>query len=478
MTISKPFVQKGGINPDFSASPGEFAHPVHGWPKWEWFSVVAILCVYLAVQVNNIFNTAFFGQDFSFHAFCTDQVHLNPGRWFQLDPTNRPMVYWVGAVCGWFMSGPRLYALAAAIWVSLSAFALFLLYLTMQTFVKSTTIRVAALVFITFLPLTIITSVVYSADTAAFFPFAAFLFSLSRCFSDTRSPRIYAYGGLAGAALCIGLLSKATFMFLPAGVVVLIFVYWRCGRLTLRPMIALAAGCILLPLALAVLLQLKGEQELAGSPPRHAFNWKGTGEMTWRTLLFPRLSDVRIFDAPGYWEERMENGKNVHPLLVENDYTYPALFTLGAFTDVLDYANHGCLDDGAPRPESHQRAAKMAVLSGFGFLLLIAVGLGIALYRLFRAVWERQSNLIGPAIPLVLSTTWFVPIMLTLPFVHNVYAWGYWLPRLVAPAVWGFSLSAYSVLDSLLAHRSRRLHVYVLLVVLVQAAIHIYGVWY
>jgi hypothetical protein len=73
---------------------------------------------------------------------------------------------------------------------------------------------------------------------------------------------------------------------------------------------------------------------------------------------------------------------------------------------------------------------------------------------------------------------WFLPIVLAMPYVRNVYLEGYWLPRLVIPAVWAFGFVLFATLDRLLGPGRQRVATLIVLAVLVQSAIQIRSLWY
>ena len=49
----------------------------------------------------------------------------------------------------------------------------------------------------------------------------------------------------------------------------------------------------------------------------------------------------------------------------------------------------------------------------------------------------------------VLGLTWYVPLAGILYYLEGALDWGYWLPRLVMPAIWAFGLLLFNALDEL-----------------------------
>jgi len=78
----------------------------------------------------------------------------------------------------------------------------------------------------------------------------------------------------------------------------------------------------------------------------------------------------------------------------------------------------------------------------------------------------------------MMALAWFLPIVLAFPCVHFVYESGYFLTRIILPALWGFGVVMFAEADLRLAHRPRWLAVLVVGLILAQAALHLRSVWY
>jgi hypothetical protein len=461
------------------------------YPRWERWAVRVVLVVFVAAGINLIHNLAFIGQDYTFHVACTESLMQNPGQWFTFDITNRPLTYWIGAACAWFTHGRECWDLASLLFVFLNALALGLLHDSTRRFIASPLLRVAAVTFVAFLPPTLVTTVVYAADATAQLPFVLVAWSLLRSIDARTTFASAGYAGLAGLTLCVGNLAKFTFIFLPVAVVLAAVLLWRWKRITGQrgwiigilaaavPMIA--SGCVYLAAQRGVSLYLAALREAQGnvSPekPRHDFDWKGTGEMTWSSLLLVKPSDARIFQAPGYYDPPATS-EGSHPLLAPNDYSYPALLHLGVFTDVLGYAEQGATNEGKFRSEPQQTMARRAVWLGLlfsvpAFVAVVALG-----GRALRALFGRgRAPPTGPLLWWIMALIWYLPLVLALPFLHHAYEWGYWLPRLVLPALWGFALVLFAAIDEFFPRR-RGAAAAVAALVLLQAAVHIRSVWF
>lgn len=444
----------------------------------ERWAVGAILLVYLAVQANNLRHNVFIGQDNYFHFQSTRQMLAHPGQWFRMDFTDRPLLYWVGAVCLRLTHATNSFWLPAGVFVGLSTVALGLLHDSMRSFLRSPALRVGALAGVAFLPVTVITCVVYAADTAAMLPFVLAGWSLIRSAEAPDLRRAAGYALAAGAALCLGNLAKFTFIVLPAAVLFIIAVGWRRGRFSGRRALIVAGLAAVLPAGFSARIYALNQVQTAGIS-QTAFVWPGTGELTWRELLVPKRTDRRIFAAPIYWQHRTVEGKMDFPLLEHHGYTYPALLHLAIFTDVLNFGIHGYDLNQVLRPEPQQTMARWAVAIGLLFSVpAVAVVLGFWAWTLWSLIRPGSGPSAGPLVWGVFATAWYLPLVLTLPFVIGAYDFGYWLPRLVLPSIWGFALLLFAAIDRLAQGGRQWIAAAVTGLVLVQAAIHILSVWY
>jgi hypothetical protein len=410
----------------------------------------------------------------------------DPSKVFFLDTTSRPFIYWVGVGCQRIVPGDGGFQLASACFVALATLALGLAYDASRRAVRPAIFRLLGLAFIAFLPQTVIATVIFAADAAAALPFVLAGWSLVRALeADSKKPALR-YAWLCGLALAFGDICKATFGLLPFAILLPLFALWRAKALGLWSAAGFIAITIFLPTIVAVAVAHAARVQLASAPPRHEFDWKGTGEMTFRSLLAPRSSDVLIFRAPPYGWRVTENGKTKFPILIENNLSYPALFHLGVFTDILNHSQNrldhplDIVRNGAPkRPPLQHWAARIAVSVGTPFTLLMAVGVLVSGYRILHGIITPAAT---PSVSLLVwsafAWAWFGPIFGTLPFVHHVYAWGYWLPRLILPAVWVAYFGLFGLLASWSGHRVKLVAAVTSLVVILLIASEIRSIWF
>ena len=415
------------------------------------------------------------------HVANTNKLIAEKSGWVALNFTTRPLVYWVGGVGHLFTGGRYTYEFAASVAAAQAALALGLLYSASRRLMGNPVLRISALAFIAFLPVTIVTTVVYAADSFALLPFALAAWAMARAVKAAATRAALGYAGLTAFALIYGNLAKLPFAYLSGAVVGLLLGFCWCRQMTWRRGFLIGSVVVVPTTAAGGMIHAANQAYLKDAPPAvvHSFNWQGTGELTWRSLVGLKRTDARVLDAPSYWSTVQIDGAVVQPMVVNNGFSYPALLHLGVFTDLLDFTHRGGFDRTQPRPTRRQYFAVWAVRSAMvfsvtGVIALVAFGVVTS-----TALVQRKLTL--PADLLVwggLAFAWFLPLVLTLPYVGGAYTFGYWLPRLVLPALWGFSLILFWWLDQRLAARSRLFAVIVALAVLGQTGLHVAGTWY
>jgi hypothetical protein len=447
-------------------------------PHWESWAEWLVLGVFVVVGFNHIHSNAPYGQDFHLHSQATEAILANPGKWFPQDFTNRPLMYWIGAASHWLTHGKAPWEMAAVIFVLMNTLALHLLHDSTRRFIASPWLRVAAVTFVAFLPATQVAVVVYAGDAVSQLPFALAIWSLLRSFESVAARASAGYAALAGLALCLGNFARFPFIVLPVAVVGAIALAWRWGRMSWRRVVLIGSLALVGPVLAGGWIHLRAGRQLAKEPLHHTFDWNGTGEMTWADLLLVKRSDLRILDAPGYWETEPIHAEDEYSLTMRKNYSYPALLHLGTYTDVLDYANEGEIDAGAPRPEPQKTLARLAVRLG----LLFSAGVFLAMLALVARttvalVTRRRAPATGVLLWGLMALAWYLPLTLSFPYLHHAYDWGYWLTRLIIPALWGFGVVFFAAADGLSA-RHRHFAALLTGLVIIQAAVHIRSVWY
>ena len=454
--------------------------PVAAGPKWERWALGIVLAVALAAGLCHVHSNTIFGQDFGLHEGATEEMLKDASHWFPQDFTNRPMIYWLGVAGHWLTHGKANYEVAGTLCVLWNTLALFFVHACLRRFIRSPWLRISGVAFVAFLPTTLVTTVVYAGDAVGQLPFALSIWALLLSLEATTTRRSAGYAVVAAFGLCLGNFSRFPFIVLPLAVLVVLILTWRAGRLAGRRALLIGLLALVAPVLTSAWIHRQATIQLQGLEERHTHDWNGTGEMTWRYLLFPLKSDVRIFNAPSYWED-MVPGKDgdVPAMTVQHNFSYPALLHLGIYTDVLNYADDGQLDNGKPRPEPQKTlcrwCVRLGVVTSLGMLFAV---LALVVRSLAVLRTRRDGPTTGALLWGMMALAWFLPIVMAFPYVHFVYESGYFLTRLILPALWGFGVIMFAEADLRLAHRPRWLTVFVAVLILAQAAIHLRSVWY
>jgi 4-amino-4-deoxy-L-arabinose transferase-like glycosyltransferase len=414
----------------------------------------------------------------NFHS-GTDEMMKDPHKWFPQDFTNRPMIYWLGCAGHWLTHGKAPYEMAGVMCVLMNTLAMFFVYDSTRSFIRSPWLRLSAFAFVAFLPTTLVSTVVYAGDATAGLPFALTLWGLVRCLNAASMRASLGYAVVAMGGLVLGNYCRFPFIGMPVAVFIAVVLVWRWRRVSWQRALAVCAITMIVPSLIGLWINRQAQLDLRGVEEHHTHDWNGTGEMTWRYLLLPLKTDVRIFDSPGYWEMGTFNGKEDHVLCLQHNYSYPALLHLGIYNDVLDYANEGQLDNGQPRPEPQKTLSRWAVRIG----VITSLGMFFSVLALvFRSVTAlftgRNAPSTGAGVWGLMALAWFLPVVLAFPYVHFVYESGYFLTRIIITALWGFGLVFFAELDQRLAARPRWITLVVAIFIFAQAALHLRSVWY
>lgn len=412
--------------------------------------------VFFVVGLKAIYQGAFIGQDFGFHYECVQSVLSAPHQWFHMDVTSRPLIYWLAAACHTFTHGNYGIPLTSLLFLTFTTISFAWLHRTLACCIKSPVLRLGAITVVAALPVVLVSTVVFAAD-APTLPFALLVIYLLVRGLDV-SPATNSARWITTAGLCLGAaqFAKFTFILFPIGILLALAILRWCRRplpIRLELFTVLCVG--IFPLLIGGYLHQRAAGEMKDQPSRHSYDfsrWYGTGELTWRSLVLPRLTDLKLLAAPTYWQPSDRPDDATLRLLQSNRYSYPGLLHLGLHTDVLNYAAGSRHTE--PRDPAQAFAARFAATSGLAFSALGLGGLLGFLFCLASAILRRQSP---PSLPLlffgILGFAWFGPVFFQLPYIHHAYEWGYWLPRLILPFIVGSVVLGVHLLDRLSSHR-------------------------
>jgi hypothetical protein len=207
--------------------------------------------------------------------------------------------------------------------------------------------------------------------------------------------------------------------------------------------------------------------------------------MTPRDVLLLHSRDVHIFRAPEYAERLRNTGltdtltpEGPYELLRVHRYSYPALLHLSIFTDILNIYQDDPSDSYyGVRSRANAARMRLAVKGGLIFSLtcffLTILGLGRTFYRTLikREPQELPRFALG-----LCGLGWFLNIVVFLTSIPTYWG-GFWLPRLILPALLAFTILSGTELDRLLRGRAKRWSWTVLALVVLQSVIQLSFLW-
>ena len=435
-----------------------------------------ILAATTIVQANAIVHHGFMGQDWFIHqSAAAAAVGMPAPRWIVYVGTNPPGLYWLSALVQCATGSKAYIAVTSFILVLLNLIALRVWARLARGTISQPSLRVAALFTLAFLPFRLIHSTVFAADALAVLPFTLVLwlaYELSRAGDPRRQTKLVV---ALGAALMAGIFSKYTMASALPVALAFLCVLWR--RLS-SPKVR--AGALLLLLVLPGLFAVVQYRICARLPADGPGLQYWAHEMEWRSLLMLRPADRDVLRAPQYLDRTTVDGVEVDNLLVINRHSYPALLHLSMFTDVLNIFQYDAADSYfRPRNDLNQRLMTIAVRSAIPLSLLMIAATLTYLLRVPRCLRRlrafRGGNELPAMILVAFSVAFFANISLFLPFMQYAYHHGYWLARLVMPALLGCCFLGFVFLDEILRWTAARAAV--LAYAAAQAALHASFLW-
>lgn len=435
-----------------------------------------IICfLYAGVLLNNVHNQVFQGQDWISHHKFTLQLVNDLENAFRTDLTNPPMLYLIGAAFHGFTHGKYFAEMTALFFVALNLVALVLYHRICKFLIRSWGMRLAALTFFAFLPVTIITTSVYASDALTLLPFACFLLLLIKLPGFQSISKFLLASAAISGVIILANVTKYTFIALVpvAFVVLLLYFHWR--MISLKRFLVSFTLIVLLPGLFAGTIRWQHSKH----DKTNKISLKLTGEMTLRSLLMVKKTDVEIFSAPPFGEKVTVNGVPQYRFLVNNAHSYPALLHLSVFTDYGNMANAGLIDGyGKRTPEVQERmrlSVKTAIIfSLIGLLSVIIVGIRC----LSEFIRGRDGKLAQVFVIFLSSCAMFFVVVGFFPFIHNVYKLGYWGPRLIFPSFFGFTIILFYFLDRVLCKVGPWARWSLYLMVVFQSSLHLSFLWF
>lgn len=416
-----------------------------------------LLAAGFAVGLRGILHYGYIGQDFLVHRRLILAFPSLPRSVLYVQ-TTPPALYWLGSLVRGLAPAHYLEATALAFLV-LNAAGLWIFYGFLWDSMVNWQLRYSAAAFATFVPFRLIHSIVIAADA-----FALPLFALAALFSLRLFARPGSLGAWAGLSLSLsaGVASKYFFIgMVPAAAVLLAAaITWRLpGPERLKWSVV---GFLALAVPSEIFLLEMGESSKAKGTVTDLV-WLRKGEpavMRWRDILLLKESDLRLLSAPEYFRDRIYEVRK---------YSYPGLLHVSSVTDVMNLFQPP--PDTVPtewgrraqEPFPRDRTARSQGLQVLSVRLCLVYSAMAVAGTLWCAVLSARSLLRRvPLLPdaavvmTVLAAGFFCPVFLSLTFLNDPYQAGYWLPRLVLPALLVFFSLGFVALDRLCQHRARQ----------------------
>jgi 4-amino-4-deoxy-L-arabinose transferase-like glycosyltransferase len=304
----------------------------------------------------------------------------------------------------------------------------------------------------------VIHAVVISADAFTIPVFAVAAWCLVRLAEGER-PRLSCV--TLGLVLTLGLFLKYTVVgLLPPAALVLGLTLWKRPPASGRISLALAGGLALALPAAVFLWEMDQSNQVKGVTTYG--HWRVATEpvvMRWQDILLLKPSDRKLLDAPEYFRDELYGHRA---------YSYAGLLHTTAFTDSQNYFQE--VPDGMTTglrnrnqddlvrqrtPLSH----RLQVLSVRWTLPLSALALAGTVYcglAFIPSLLLGRGGLNASAAILTgTALSVYAPIFLSFTRLGDPYTAGYWLPRLVLPALLVFFCLGFVLLDTGLPRLAR-----------------------
>jgi|GEM_PF-1561710 len=408
----------------------------------------------LVLGLRGILHYGYMGQDFYSHRYL---ILTFPGG-YNYSETNPPGLYWFGSLIVGHVSSTHYLEFIALAFLLLNSLALWMVYRFIWASIEQRQLRFSAAALATFIPFRVVHSIVLAADAFTLPFFAVIAFFAIRLFREPRS--ISAWAGMALSASA-GMFFKYTFVGLlpPIALLAGIAIWRRPAAGDRVRWSAIGFAALALPSA-AFVFQMR-ECAKAGSDLAVG-QWLSKGApsvMRWKDILELKKSDLGLLSAPDYIGGALYGSRK---------YSYMGLVHVSSFTDVLNYFQ--------PPPETvptswgeradHPMARERSLISQFlqvasVRLCLVYSALAVAGTLLLTVLCSLSLFLRKPALAdatvavTALAIGFYSVVFFNLHRLSDPYTPGFWLPRLVLPALLVFFCLGFVALDLVHRHTAR-----------------------
>lgn len=448
--------------------------------RTEHLFVGLILAAFLIVQVNAVMRDAAMGQDFSVHKSNVLKAAHDPIDWVcGSHARTSPPIYHLIIAPIYHLAGPNSWLFFTGLFNSLTNLAALIIYYHIcSLMIKSVSLRLTALILVTFLPVVQITSVVLAADAVSQLP----VFAIVLVFALLVKDQISLIPGLIvitlAALFCVS--TKYLGITLIGTVPICFFLLWYLKVITLRTFLLFSAVFSVLTATLACYWINQRTANITDNfSPQMGGMAKPPTHINARSLLFFRLGDVDLLDAPQLYDDLISQDKSVKTSLYNSNYfSYPGLVCLGTFTDCLNIFQHrGAAPFIRRAPLTQSLMALSMKIGVVSTLLGCILATGASLRSLKRVFWDRDRNYAPPLITAVVAGGWLVFMMGIMARATMAYPYGYWFPRLIVPSIMLTVMLAFNGLDAISGPMRKPVCLFVFCFAIIQSALHICALW-
>ncbi|HYW84818.1 MAG TPA: glycosyltransferase family 39 protein, partial [Spirochaetia bacterium] len=377
---------------------------------------------------------------------------------FSYSQTSPPGLYYLGNLIHEYVSARHYLAILALVFLAFNISGLWLIYGLLWKCIANSQLRYCAAAFVTFIPFRVIHSIVIAADAFTLPIFALVAFFTLRLFGNPRSGRSW-----AGMCLCLslGLLCKYTFagMLPPLALLLAVAVGTHLKKGERLRWGLVGTLSLALPSAL-FLAQVREINRVNGAVTGAVWLRKGEQPvMRWNDILLLKRSDLDLLSAPGYFRGKLFEVRR---------YSYLGLVHVSSVTDVMDLfqpppkevstdwiqrTREPLLRD---RTQLSQHLEIWSVRVCVVYSALAMAGTLFCGFLSVKSLLVRRPLIPNAAIVITaLAAGFYSPVFFSLTRLIDSYGAGFWLPRLVLPALLIFYSLGFVMLDILYQHLGR-----------------------
>jgi hypothetical protein len=411
---------------------------------WIFLGILSFLGFVLGLRA--IYHDGYIGQDFTTHR---DLILTFP-QGYSYSATNPPGLYLFGALVR-SLVGDRFYLqVIAKEFLVFNTLGLWVFYAFMRKGMASRQLWYAACAFVTFVPFRVIHSLVLASDAFTLPLFGVVALFTLRLFENPRD-RISWIGlsaGLLSAMFC-----KYTFVGLLPPIALLLAVSIARNLRWNQWLRWSAIGGLALALpAGAFLFQIhEGRSSGASVTDRHWLPKGAPSVMRWRDILFLQESDVGILSSPD-----LKNGE----LSGIRNFSYLGLLHVSSFSDIGNFFQPPVgprgtyLETHLPNQFLRTRSALSQALQVLSvrwcliYSILAIAGTLTCTVACIPTLTGRKQVIRNQIVVLTsLAIGYYSMIFFSLPRLADPYSQGYWLPRLILPALLVFFILGFVMVD-------------------------------